>query len=156
MTWILSDNHQMLGRVQFSRCKSGSVLHSDRRHNQYGRHSSLRSRVRHFHRSDFRKRVDNFRAYSDQCDRHCGQHWRRRNSTSELTAGQQTITDALIRSKAGLITIVIVLNAIGLPKEGAGLVMIVDWLLDRFRTVVNVMGDSFGAGIVHHLVHKNL
>lgn len=54
--------------------------------------------------------------------------------------------------KAGLITIVIVLNALGLPKEEAGIVMIVDWLLDRFRTVVNVMGDAYGAGIVYHMV----
>jgi len=32
----------------------------------------------------------------------------------------------------------------------------VDWLLDRFRTVVNVMGDAIGAGIVYHLSKKEL
>lgn len=34
--------------------------------------------------------------------------------------------------------------------------MAVDWLLDRFRTVVNVMGDAIGAGIVYHLSKKEL
>ena len=32
-----------------------------------------------------------------------------------------------------------------------GLILAVDWLLDRFRTVVNVLGDAIGAGIVYHL-----
>ena len=31
-----------------------------------------------------------------------------------------------------------------------------DWLLDRFRTVVNVMGDAIGAGIVYHLSKAEL
>lgn len=37
-----------------------------------------------------------------------------------------------------------------------GLILAVDWLLDRFRTVVNVMGDAIGAGIVYHLSKKEL
>ncbi|KAF8792784.1 Excitatory amino acid transporter 2 like protein [Argiope bruennichi] len=32
----------------------------------------------------------------------------------------------------------------------------VDWLLDRIRTSVNVLGDAFGAGIVYHLSKKEL
>ena len=42
----------------------------------------------------------------------------------------------------------IVLNAVNLPAEGIGLILAVDWLLDRFRTTVNVWGDSVGAAIV--------
>ena len=42
----------------------------------------------------------------------------------------------------------IVLNAVGLPLELIGLIIPVDWLLDRFRTTVNVFGDSAGAAIV--------
>jgi solute carrier family 1 (neuronal/epithelial high affinity glutamate transporter), member 1 len=44
--------------------------------------------------------------------------------------------------EAGLVTMVIVLRAVGLPLEGIGLILAVDWLLDRFRTTVNVWGDS--------------
>ncbi|QDT35860.1 dicarboxylate/amino acid:cation symporter [Stratiformator vulcanicus] len=50
--------------------------------------------------------------------------------------------------EAGLFTMVIVLNAVGLPVEYIGLILSVDWLLDRFRTAVNVFGDSIGAAVV--------
>ena len=50
--------------------------------------------------------------------------------------------------EAGLVTMVIVLNAVGLPVEYIGLILSVDWLLDRFRTAVNVCGDSIGAAVV--------
>ena len=50
--------------------------------------------------------------------------------------------------QAGLVTMLIVLNAVNLPAEGIGLILAVDWLLDRFRTTVNVWGDSVGAAIV--------
>jgi len=53
--------------------------------------------------------------------------------------------------EAGLVTMVIVLNAVGLPVEGIGLLLTIDWLLDRFRTTVNVWGDSVGAGVVEAL-----
>ena len=42
----------------------------------------------------------------------------------------------------------IVLNAVGLPIEYVGLILSVDWLLDRFRTAVNAFGDSVGAAVV--------
>jgi Na+/H+-dicarboxylate symporter len=51
---------------------------------------------------------------------------------------------------------VIVLNAVGLPLEDAALIVVIDWLIDRFRTAINVLGDSYGAGIVHHLSKKDL
>jgi len=50
--------------------------------------------------------------------------------------------------EAGLVTMLIVLNAVGLPVEYVGLILTVDWLLDRFRTTVNVFGDSIGAAVV--------
>lgn len=53
--------------------------------------------------------------------------------------------------EAGLVTMVIVLKAVGLPIEGIGLILAIDWLLDRFRTTVNVWGDSVGAGIIETL-----
>ena len=50
--------------------------------------------------------------------------------------------------EAGLVTMVIVLNAVGLPVEYIGLILSIDWLLDRFRTAVNVGGDAIGAAVV--------
>lgn len=50
--------------------------------------------------------------------------------------------------EAGLVTLVIVLGAVGLPVEYIGLILSVDWLLDRFRTAVNAFGDSVGSAVV--------
>lgn len=54
--------------------------------------------------------------------------------------------------EAGLVTMVIVLTAVGLPISGIGLILAIDWFLDRLRTTVNVFGDSVGAGIIDHYV----
>ncbi len=56
--------------------------------------------------------------------------------------------------EAGLVTMVIVLRAVNLPIEGIGLILTIDWLLDRFRTTVNVWGDSVGAGVIETLETK--
>ncbi len=50
--------------------------------------------------------------------------------------------------EAGLVTMVIVLNATGLPLEGIAILLSIDWLLDRCRTTVNVWGDSIGAAVI--------
>ena len=58
--------------------------------------------------------------------------------------------------QAGLVTMLIVLNAVNLPIEGIGMILAVDWFLDRFRTVVNVWGDSVGAAVIEpHLPKEN-
>lgn len=56
--------------------------------------------------------------------------------------------------EAGLVTMVIVLKAVDLPLEGLGLLIAIDWLLDRFRTAVNVWGDAVGAGVVERLARR--
>ncbi|MCT4601800.1 MAG: dicarboxylate/amino acid:cation symporter, partial [Marinifilum sp.] len=56
--------------------------------------------------------------------------------------------------EAGLVTMVIVLKAVHLPIEGIGLILSIDWLLDRFRTTVNVWGDSVGAAIIERYEKK--
>lgn len=58
--------------------------------------------------------------------------------------------------QAGLVTLVMVLDTVGLPAEDVSLVIAVDWMLDRIRTVVNVLGDSFGAAIVEHFSKTEL
>jgi len=75
----------------------------------------------------------------------------------DLTMGNQivivmTATLAAIGAagipEAGLFTMAIVLNAVGLPLEAIGLIISVDWFLDRLRTTVNVFGDAVGAAVV--------
>uniref|UniRef100_A0A8D0YMW5 Amino acid transporter n=1 Tax=Sus scrofa TaxID=9823 RepID=A0A8D0YMW5_PIG len=70
--------------------------------------------------------------------------------TVSLTATLASVGAASIPS-AGLVTMLLILTAVGLPTEDISLLVAVDWLLDRMRTSVNVVGDSFGAGIVYHL-----
>ncbi len=50
--------------------------------------------------------------------------------------------------QAGLVTMVIVLEAVGLPLEGIAAILAVDWFLDRCRTTVNVWGDAVAAAVV--------
>ena len=58
--------------------------------------------------------------------------------------------------EAGLVTMVIVLQAVGLPLEGIGMLLSIDWFLDRLRTSVNVWGDSIGAAVVDRLEGKHI
>ncbi|MCY4210598.1 MAG: dicarboxylate/amino acid:cation symporter [Gammaproteobacteria bacterium] len=57
--------------------------------------------------------------------------------------------------EAGLVTMVIVLTAVGLPMEGIGLLLAVDWFLDRIRTTVNVWGDSVGSTVIERICFKS-
>jgi len=54
--------------------------------------------------------------------------------------------------EAGLVTLIIVLSAVGLPLEGVTLLLAVDWFLDRFRTTVNVYSDAVGAAVVNRFL----
>ncbi|KAG7461907.1 hypothetical protein MATL_G00196080 [Megalops atlanticus] len=75
--------------------------------------------------------------------------------TISITATAASIGAAGVPN-AGLVTMVIVLTAVGLPANDVTLIVAVDWLLDRFRTMINVLGDAFGAGIVQKLSKKEL
>ncbi|HEV7403724.1 MAG TPA: dicarboxylate/amino acid:cation symporter [Chthoniobacteraceae bacterium] len=68
----------------------------------------------------------------------------------ELTLGQQltVVVTSVIASvgaagipEAGLVTMTLVFTAVKLPPEYIGLLLPVDWFLDRCRTAINVMGD---------------
>ena len=53
--------------------------------------------------------------------------------------------------EAGLVTMVIVLTAVGIPLAGISLILVIDWFLDRCRTTVNVWGDSIGAAVIDQM-----
>ncbi|CAJ0937356.1 unnamed protein product, partial [Mesorhabditis belari] len=57
---------------------------------------------------------------------------------------------------AGLVSILLILNTVGLPIKDVSLIITVDWLLDRVRTAVNVIGDGFASGAVAHLLQRRL
>mmetsp|Transcript_70737 Transcript_70737/g.166820 ORF Transcript_70737/g.166820 Transcript_70737/m.166820 type:complete len:369 (-) Transcript_70737:22-1128(-) len=50
--------------------------------------------------------------------------------------------------EAGLITMILVLEAAGLPAQGIQMIVTVDFLLDRCRTAVNIWGDIVCATVV--------
>lgn len=49
---------------------------------------------------------------------------------------------------ASLVAITIILNAIGLPIEAIGLILVTDRILDMVRTAINVFSDSCGAVVI--------
>jgi Na+/H+-dicarboxylate symporter len=49
---------------------------------------------------------------------------------------------------AGMVTMIVVLEAVGLPTEAVGLLIAIDRLLDTVRTMANVEGDAVTAVIV--------
>jgi Na+/H+-dicarboxylate symporter len=56
---------------------------------------------------------------------------------------------------AGLVTMIIVLEAVGLPASAYALVVAVDRILDMCRTTINVFGDSIGAAVVSKWVGED-
>lgn len=72
-----------------------------------------------------------------------------------LTATLASIGAAAIPG-AGLVTMVIVLRAVGLPLEGIGMILAVDRILDMCRTAVNVWGDSCGTAVIARLEGESL
>ncbi|MDI1309204.1 MAG: dicarboxylate/amino acid:cation symporter [Methylotenera sp.] len=79
----------------------------------------------------------------------------------ELSMGQQLIVffTAMIAAmgapgipSAGMVTMVMVLQSVGLPAEAIAILLPVDRLLDTLRTAVNVEGDMVGSLVVQKLV----
>ncbi|MHC4448857.1 MAG: dicarboxylate/amino acid:cation symporter [Planctomycetota bacterium] len=71
-----------------------------------------------------------------------------------LTAVLASIGAAAVPD-AGLITMVLVANAVGLDVKYIGMLFAVDAFLDMFRTSTNVVGDSIGAIVVNRWTSKS-
>jgi Na+/H+-dicarboxylate symporter len=56
---------------------------------------------------------------------------------------------------AGLVMMATILDAVGLPLEGLGLVLAVDRFLDMMRTAANVWSDSSGAVMIANSEGEN-
>lgn len=55
---------------------------------------------------------------------------------------------------AGMVTMVMVLQSVGLPAEAIAILLPIDRLLDTVRTAVNVEGDMIGSLVVQHRIEK--
>lgn len=53
---------------------------------------------------------------------------------------------------AGMVTMVMVLQSVGLPAEAIVILLPIDRLLDTLRTTVNVQGDMVGSLIINHWI----
>lgn len=82
----------------------------------------------------------------------------------DLSLSQQLIVfcTAMIASmgapgmpSAGMVTMILVLQSVGLPIEAIAILLPIDRLLDTVRTAVNVQGDMIGSVIVQKYVDKS-
>ena len=64
-----------------------------------------------------------------------------------LTAVLASIGTAAVPG-AGVVMLVIILQQIGVPAEGIGLILAVDRILDMCRTATNVTGDAAVAVVI--------
>ncbi|UJP08301.1 MAG: dicarboxylate/amino acid:cation symporter, partial [Nitrosomonas sp.] len=55
---------------------------------------------------------------------------------------------------AGMVTMVMVLQSVGLPAEAIAILLPIDRILDTFRTMVNVEGDLMGSLVVQHWIKR--
>jgi len=55
---------------------------------------------------------------------------------------------------AGMVTMVMVLQSVGLPVEAIAILLPIDRVLDTLRTAVNVEGDMIGSLVVQKLVNR--
>ena len=51
----------------------------------------------------------------------------------------------------GMLSMVLVLESVGLPTEAIAILLPIDRLLDTVRTAVNVEGDMIGSLVVEHV-----
>ena len=81
----------------------------------------------------------------------------------ELSLAQQLVIffTAMIASmgapgipSAGMVTMIMVLQSVGLPAEAVAILLPIDRLLDTVRTAVNVEGDMVGSLVVQHVTDR--
>ncbi|XP_043972725.1 excitatory amino acid transporter 3-like [Gambusia affinis] len=58
--------------------------------------------------------------------------------------------------RAGAETTILILTAVGLPAKHATILIALEWIIDHFITVVNVLVNVFGVAITNHVWHDDL
>lgn len=79
--------------------------------------------------------------------------------TSLLLVGLSSAVASLSTTgipSSGMMTMVIVLDAINLPVLQLSLIYIVDFIIDRFRTVINVWSGALVCGLIDHICPEHL
>jgi Na+/H+-dicarboxylate symporter len=56
---------------------------------------------------------------------------------------------------AGMVTMVVVLQSVGLPVEAIAILLPIDRILDAVRTMVNVEGDLIGSLVVQKWIKRD-
>ena len=80
---------------------------------------------------------------------------------AEMTVVACTATLAAVGAaaipSAGLVTMLMVMQAVSLDQFASDLAVIlaIDWLLDRCRTAVNVLGDAFGVVVIDSMCKQD-
>ncbi|MCX6826746.1 MAG: cation:dicarboxylase symporter family transporter, partial [candidate division Zixibacteria bacterium] len=49
---------------------------------------------------------------------------------------------------SGIAASALIFSSVGLPLEGIGLILTIDWFIDRCRATVNIWGDAIGAAVI--------
>ncbi|XP_065806470.1 excitatory amino acid transporter 3-like [Labrus bergylta] len=70
--------------------------------------------------------------------------------TLMLTSAVSSVGAAGIPA-TGAVTTLFVLTAIGLPSKEAAILVVIEWILDRCNTVLNVFGDCIGVALVYQV-----
>ncbi|XP_050428088.1 excitatory amino acid transporter isoform X2 [Adelges cooleyi] len=75
--------------------------------------------------------------------------------TIGLACTAASMSSAAIPS-AAIVLVVMLCSVINVPTEDVSLLFAVDWLVDRFRTTNNLIGDCYTVAIVQHLSKNEL
>ncbi|XP_025420081.1 excitatory amino acid transporter 2 isoform X2 [Sipha flava] len=75
--------------------------------------------------------------------------------TIGLACTAASMSSAAIPS-AAIVLVIMLCSVINIPTEDVSLLFAVDWLVDRFRTMNNLIGDCYTVAIVQHLSKDEL